>query len=480
VLSLVAAVGPRSAVAADSIPTNTVAPAISGTFQDGETLTADAGTWTGTLPITYTYQWRRCDATALDCSSIAGATDASYTLTSDDVGWRLRVRVYATNVAGTGLARSAPTPSIAAAPPLKSTPPVISGVARIGETLSATPGTWSGTVPMTYSYLWRRCDMAGTACVTIPGATAENYTLTAADVGATLRVRVTATNAAGTATAAATATPIVTPVCPRFGGLETPGVVTFPDATELSGLAASRANPGVLWTHNDSGDTERIFALNTTASYLGTYSVSANPQYDWEDIAVGPGPQSGVSYVYIGSIGGNTGRHSIYAYRAPEPNVSPTQSPTSATLSSVVKLRMEYPGVEEYNAETLMVDPLTRDIYVATKTKSSTRVYRYPAASQDPAISYTLQKVNALQLPFTATAGDISADGRFIVIKGYAYTYLWQRLPGASVAAALATAPCEVPNGWGEAIGFSASGDGYFTVAESAQPKLHWFPRLSG
>lgn len=116
-LLVVMLVGAASAAAATTAPRNTVRPTISGTARQGEMLTADPGTWSGTQPITFTFQWRRCDTNGGNCSNIIGATAKTYTLTSADVGNRLRVRVRASNDAGSSTATSLATAVVAAQPP---------------------------------------------------------------------------------------------------------------------------------------------------------------------------------------------------------------------------------------------------------------------------------------------------------------------------------------------------------------------------
>jgi hypothetical protein len=117
VLAVLMLVGAGSAVAAVTKPQNTVRPTISGVAKQGEVLTADPGTWTGTQPITFTYQWRRCDSNGASCANIIGATSKTYTLTSVDIGNRLRVRVRGANSAGATNATSLPTAVVAAKAP---------------------------------------------------------------------------------------------------------------------------------------------------------------------------------------------------------------------------------------------------------------------------------------------------------------------------------------------------------------------------
>jgi RHS repeat-associated protein len=196
-------------VVAGDPPVNTALPTTSGTARDGETLTATTGTWSGSAPITYSRQWRRCDASGGSCTAISGATGNTYNMTAADVGATVRVAVTATNAVASVTAISAATGTVTANAPSNTTAPTISGAARDGETLTAAAGAWTGTAPIAYTRQWRRCDADGAACADIDGATGPSYLLAAADVGHRLRVVVTASNAAGSETATSAPSAVV-------------------------------------------------------------------------------------------------------------------------------------------------------------------------------------------------------------------------------------------------------------------------------
>jgi hypothetical protein len=120
-LVVLAAVAGRAEIAdsaPQAAPTNQSPPAVSGTPEEGRTLTTSNGTWAGTAPITYTYSWRRCDENGGSCSQIGGATSNTYVLKKVDVGNTIRSRVTARNNDGSTAATSVPTAVIrpAAAP----------------------------------------------------------------------------------------------------------------------------------------------------------------------------------------------------------------------------------------------------------------------------------------------------------------------------------------------------------------------------
>jgi Papain family cysteine protease len=179
-------------------PANTALPRISGTASLGQTLSATSGTWSPAATA-YTYQWQR-STDGVTWNSIPGATATTYVVAAGDLGARLRVSITALNSAGSGTASSAPVGPVVAAAPQNTARPAIYGVARQGETLYATSGSWM-PAPTSYSYHWQRSTDGGATWQTISGAMTSHYTLASSDLGAIVRVSVTATNAVGSGTA---------------------------------------------------------------------------------------------------------------------------------------------------------------------------------------------------------------------------------------------------------------------------------------
>jgi hypothetical protein len=184
-------------------------PTISGTTTQGKVLTAAPGTWAAYPAPTYTYQWNRCDQNAQNCSVIAGQTGAAYTLQRADVGNTVTAQVTASNGVGSaGTATSAATARIWG-PPLNTSLPTVSGTDVQGSVLTATPGTWTGYPSFGFTYTWQRCPASGEGCTMLTTAHATTYTLTAADVGYSMRIYIQAQGAGGYAVARSAGTPIV-------------------------------------------------------------------------------------------------------------------------------------------------------------------------------------------------------------------------------------------------------------------------------
>ena len=272
------------------------------------------------------------------------------------------------------------------------------------------------------------------------------------------------------------------PDCPEFAEGTDQGKLVSPLIVEASGLVASRRNADVLWIHNDSGDfPARVFATSVTGADLGTYNITDAAALDWEDIAADD------RYLYLADIGDNAEvRPFVTVYRVPEPIVSADQSPLVVEVPDAETLLFEYPD-GPHNAETLLVDPTTGDLFIVTKSPDgASGVYRAPAP-HSPGELVTLELVTTLAFSSDAlpgisltTGGDVTPAGDAVVIRTYNSAFLWRRPQGAPLAAAFDTAPCPVPlrtEPQGEAIGFDATGSGYFTVSEREHQPLWYFAR---
>ncbi|CAN5473242.1 hypothetical protein BH10ACI2_BH10ACI2_02220 [soil metagenome] len=216
----------------------------------------------------------------------------------------------------------------------------------------------------------------------------------------------------------------------RYGPPVITGKIKSDDIPESSGLAASRCQANVLWTHNDSGDDAFIYALNSKGENLGTWKVPNAANIDWEDIAAFK-DKAGKCFVFIGETGDNKSqRHEHTIYRIPEPlalaaNAGTTKENADQTAAAGV-IRFSYPDHDQ-DAEALMVHPRTGDIYVVSKRVSGPAgVYRLKPSFDAPE-PQTAEKITDLSVPAIPngflTGGDISPDGRRMVICDYAQAY---------------------------------------------------------
>jgi hypothetical protein len=264
-------------------------------------------------------------------------------------------------------------------------------------------------------------------------------------------------------------------------GVQT-GTIQDASVVEASGIAASRKNANVLWTHNDSGNPPQVFAMTPAGANLAAYTLSGTSNRDWEDISVGPGPTVGAQYLYVAEIGDNSAAYAnVSIYRVPEPVVSDVQSPVNASLSGSVKFTFTYPDGAR-DAESMFVDPQTKDFYIISKRESPHHVYRsaYSQATDSYApLVLTTTFVDADWL----TAADISPNGSEIIVRGYATNSgrMFIRPSGGSITDAFNTAPITIPlhsESQGEAIGFDPNGWGYYTTSEGSNQPIYYFDRV--
>jgi hypothetical protein len=261
-----------------------------------------------------------------------------------------------------------------------------------------------------------------------------------------------------------------------------PGSIASPDVRELSGLAAGGRTDGVWWAHNDSGDSARVFAVASDGRDLGQFTLAGASATDWEDVAVGPGPVAGTSYLYVADIGDNAkARPSVRLYRVAEPAVStsPTPPPSPQTLSGVDALELVYPD-GPHDAEALFVDPVSGNLFVVTKELGGTaQVFR--ALANLPAGSRTtLTQVATVALGFgrPVTAADVTATGDVVALRTYSTVALFARPAGGGIPQTFAQPPCAgavASEAQGEALAFTRDGRAYVTASEGANPALHRF-----
>jgi hypothetical protein len=265
---------------------------------------------------------------------------------------------------------------------------------------------------------------------------------------------------------------------PQFYSGRVLGNVQSAEISAASGITASRENSGVLWTFNDVGDS-RIFATDVTGRTLGTFATGATVR-DYEDIAIGPGPTAGRSYVYVADIGDNAiTRTSIAVVRVPEPTVLASQSPVTTSLTGVETFTFRYPD-GPHNAETLIVDPANGDLYVVTKSDARNRIYR-AAAPLNSGTTTTLQFMGEMTWG-GAVGGAISTDGSELLVKNLNTVYHYPRAAGTSITTALQAAPSTLPytaQQLGEGITFDADGWGYFTNSEGTNQPLYYYERMA-
>jgi len=266
--------------------------------------------------------------------------------------------------------------------------------------------------------------------------------------------------------------------CPEFQAGLRVGTLQSSLVKEASGIAASRKNQDVLWVQNDSGDSARVFAMSRQGRHLGIYNLSRAGAVDWEDMTIGPGPKNGVDYLYLGDIGDNRAKRShITVYRVLEPAVDHKQSPVTKTLGNVDSITLRYPDGAR-DAETLMIDPVTRDIYIITKRESRSRVY---VAPYPQSTSRTITMEYKCQLPWgMATGGDISKDGSLVIVRRVFGASVWQRKKADKLWQAFANPQCPVSlklEPQGEAICFDADGRGCYTVSEGRYQPIYHFAR---
>ncbi|WP_373492910.1 hypothetical protein [Aquiflexum sp.] len=253
---------------------------------------------------------------------------------------------------------------------------------------------------------------------------------------------------------------------------------------EASGLAYSRKNPGYLWTHQDKNNDNRIFLLDVNSGEtVAAYRIKGTKNRDWEDIETAPGPVDGIDYLYVGEVGDNDQKYGNYSiYRFEEPTFEESHRGKVIDLEIPFdEIKFQYPN-KIHDTEALMVDPKTKDIYLATKRDLRSMLFVLPYPQN---VNEKMKAIHAGTFSFRiATAGTVSKDGNEVLIKNYDRIFYWKRNDNESfidmIQRVPALAPYNPAEAQGEAVCFDHQG-GYFTLSEfsnSIVPELFYYKRF--
>ncbi|MCY7358731.1 MAG: PE-PGRS family protein, partial [Rudanella sp.] len=198
---------------------------------------------------------------------------------------------------------------------------------------------------------------------------------------------------------------------------------------EASGMVDSRSIPGNLWVQQDGGSPAELALLGYDGKLKGKISIPNAQNIDTEDMSSGPGPQANVNYIYLGDIGDNNAQHaSRTIYRFPEP------ASLTTPIQQVERINYRYPDGPR-DAEALLVDPRTRDIYIVSKRETRVRLYRlkYPQNINEVTVAESLGEIPVS----VVTGASISPDGTEILLRTYTNVYYYKRKDGQSLPDAL-------------------------------------------
>jgi hypothetical protein len=239
---------------------------------------------------------------------------------------------------------------------------------------------------------------------------------------------------------------------------------------EVSGLVASRSNPGYLWVHNDGGNPAELYLVDLALNVRLTCVFPDAENRDWEDIAIGPGPDPNKTYLYLGDIGDNQERKPFKTiFRFEEPRADSLQAlvirPREvAVYTERITFRLE-DGSKD--SEAMLIDPSTKDILLISKRERPAYIYSLTAPDHT---SDTLVAKRVAQITVSGiTAADISPDGTELLVKTYRHIYYWKTDSVRPLSQLITQMPVPVRYHrelQGEALGWDVEGRGFYTLSE--------------
>jgi len=249
------------------------------------------------------------------------------------------------------------------------------------------------------------------------------------------------------------------------------------DIDESSGLTVGRANKGVLWTHNDSGDKPQFFAINHAGDDLATVALTGATARDWEDIC--SFTFKGRHFLMLGDFGDNgEERRDCRLYVVPEPLLNTARRGTKLKARVAMTLQFGYQD-GPHNCESMGVDMTTRTIYLVSKRAGGTcKVYAMGLPIRSPRKPLVAKAIATLRIP-TTSAMDISPDGLRAVVLTYGHAYEYVRRPGETWAVGFSRKPrvIRIPSRrQGESICYGSAGRSLYLTSEKLPAPLIQVP----
>jgi hypothetical protein len=294
---------------------------------------------------------------------------------------------------------------------------------------------------------------------------------------------------------------ISTSACAMPTGMSQAGSITAPSIDEASGLAISRINDQILWVHNDSGDTARIFAIDTQGNQLATLNITGVKNNDWEDIA--SFVYQGESYLLIADVGDNQAKRSQYQlHLIKEPDLSLLNGQKNLSAKPVWSMTFTYPD-GAHDCESIAVDVAKQKILLLTKRDALPILYALPLIaptqqsgsnnSSTEKIKQQAQRLGEITPLPTAmldyvsiytwagfagkpTAMDVSADGLSAVILTYTHAFYFTQATPGDWLSLFSTTPQEIAIPalkQAEAVGFSQDGNSIYITSEMLPAPLY-------
>jgi hypothetical protein len=284
-------------------------------------------------------------------------------------------------------------------------------------------------------------------------------------------------------------------------GMIQAGSITAPSIDEASGLAVSRLNDKILWVHNDSGDSARIFAIDTQGHQLATVNISGVKNIDWEDIA--SFVYQGEAYLLIADVGDNQAKRSQYQlHLIKEPDLSQLNGQKTLSVKPSWSMTFTYPD-GAHDCESVAVDVAKQKILLLSKRDKLPILYELPLiapSAQGASKNASVQMINkqakrlgeiaplpTAMLDYVSiytwagfagkpTAMDISADGLSAVVLTYTHAFYFTQSQPGDWLTLFSTAPQEIALPaikQAEAVSFSQEGSSIFITSEMLPAPLY-------